>query len=499
MKKKKTKSSSKNIKKIVIPAIIGTALIGLSVIYIVKNKDDSVTESSKLFSGSIYTANFSANLLDNLDSKTNIVISPTNINTTLAIFYNAADNNTKKELKNYFKAEVDNVNEQYSSLTTTATKTTDNEYLSLYKEYISEFIAADYPNLTINKLNKLSSSAKYDLLLLIRKIEISYESSSETTNYTIKLIRNYELTDDEKKMSSYKIKNKIDVINDTWESLNIQTKNINQNYIYYNNLNINNSFIKKVTSFYNIKFSAIDLTDSTTSRKNIIKEFKDLTDEQIKNFIDEKELTNSSLISLNISYFNSEWENNFSKDNVKSTEFTNLDSTISAVDMMYEEQTSYLENDYAYGFVKDFKDQKYSFIGVLPKKTGDFQASSLDLNTLLESEKFNNVEIGIPKFSYQSVIDTSSIIENASIKELTSSQPNITKMTDDKTAINVFKQVALITIAEKGTVSSSYSLSDTSYTSEEYEKKIYLNRPFLFLIRDNSNNEIIMIGKVTNL
>ena len=69
--------------------------------------------------------------------------------------------------------------------------------------------------------------------------------------------------------------------------------------------------------------------------------------------------------------------------------------------MLYEKQNFYLENKKAYGFIKDFKDSKYSFIGILPKEEGNFTLSSLNIESLLKNKVYNNTTISIPKFTIQ--------------------------------------------------------------------------------------------------
>ena len=44
----------------------------------------------------------------------NLIISPYNVNTSLAILYNATDNNSNKEIKAYYNAPTTKVNEEMS-------------------------------------------------------------------------------------------------------------------------------------------------------------------------------------------------------------------------------------------------------------------------------------------------------------------------------------------------------------------------------------------------
>ena len=164
---------------------------------------------------------------------------------------------------------------------------------------------------------------------------------------------------------------------------------------------------------------------------------------------------------------------------------------------MYDIETSYYENSYAKAFSKDFENNKYSFVAILPNEFNDFSLSSINIDNLLLSEKKAKVLIGIPKFSYQSEINIKNIASSYNINEVFSEKANLTGLTDDKTKINKVIQKNKINIGEKGTVNSSMSQDSLkTFSEEEYNKSIILNRPFAFLIRNNETNEIILIGKV---
>ena len=99
---------------------------------------------------------------------------------------------------------------------------------------------------------------------------------------------------------------------------------------------------------------------------------------------------------LNSLYFSNKWEKNFEFQNIKEEEFYDSNGNISIVEMMSEVDNFYLENSYAKGFIKNFANNKYSFIGILPKNTGDFLLSSLNLDSLLVNKKENKVLISLP-------------------------------------------------------------------------------------------------------
>ena len=134
----------------------------------------------------------------------------------------------------------------------------------------------------------------------------------------------------------------------------------------------------------------------------------------------------------------------------------------------------------------------------MPKKTGEFKLSNLDLNTLLKNSKNNEqILISIPKFSYQSNVDLKEISEANKISEVFTDKANFTKLTEEKFHLERMIQTNYIRIAEKGTETTSINESSLStFTVDESQKQVLLNRPFAYLIIDNETNNVILIGKV---
>ena len=64
---------------------------------------------------------------------------------------------------------------------------------------------------------------------------------------------------------------------------------------------------------------------------------------------------------------------------------------------MNENIYSYLDNGYAKGFKKDFKNNKYSFIAILPNDINTTNISNINIESLLKSEKNNELILEVIK------------------------------------------------------------------------------------------------------
>lgn len=490
----------KNKKIYIIIIIITIILIGISALFYFKKDNNQQKVNTRYFTGNLYTANHAANLLDSSYDNKNIVISPLNVNSSLAIVYNATDNNSTKEIKSYFKNTPTKVNEELNTKLNTLKEPIKEEtnFDKLYKSYINKFYDNSYDNLNITAIELLSTKDREELILLVRKIISTYSRIEGLNAYTEKEIKNYKLTSKEVKYSDYTIKQEIDKVLDYNEAYNIKNEVNNYTEIYVNDIDINKDYLKK-TEQYNYKITPLK-DELSTNVKTINDNIKQATSEKISRVVSDSDLEENNIMLINSLYFNYEWEESFSKSEVKDTEFYHFNDENEIVEMMYNVESKYYENNYALAFSKDFENKKYSFIGILPKQTEEFSLSSLDIDSLLNSEKKSNVYIGIPKMSYQSEVDLIKLFNNQKIKEIFSDNANLTQLTNNKTKISKYTQKIGITIAERGTIESTITTSELeSNTEEEYTESIILNRPFAYLIRNNETNEIILIGKVISI
>ena len=113
-KSKKTSLSRKGIaknKKVIIIIILTILVLLIGLLFFSKNKEQNYLEEQKYFTGELFSLNHAANMIDYLNADSNIVISPINVNTSLAVLYNGTDNNTNREIKKYFNKIPEDIND----------------------------------------------------------------------------------------------------------------------------------------------------------------------------------------------------------------------------------------------------------------------------------------------------------------------------------------------------------------------------------------------------
>ena len=472
---------SKNKTGHIIVTLLVLFLVGL---FFYKNKNIEFHGDTIYYTGDVYSANHAANMLDYLDNGKNIVISPINVNTSLAILYNGTDNNSNKEIKKYFKRTPKEVNEEMNNRLETIKEEQPviNKFNKLYEKYIKELEDNSYTTLTVDTISLLQKEEKEQLLLLLRKIELTLDRINEKNNFKEKEIKEYVLTNNDLQYNNYTLKEQLDNILSEYEKYSVNNLVNNNTKIYVKDLkrhNINEEFINE-TAFYNYKVEEEPIVE--------------IQPRTISSFEETKKITINNNLEFNYS-----WENAFDRKNVNDAEFFDINNQVHAVEMMYSIETTYLENKVAKGFVYDFKNSKYSFIGILPKKNGDFKLSEINIDSLLLNKKKSKVLIGLPKMDYQSEVDIESLVSNYNIKEIFTNQANFSKISDDNIVIDTMIQKNNLTIAEKGTIKSSLKQTKTGNITEEYDTQIILNRPYAYLIVNNETKDVMFIGKVVKI
>jgi serpin B len=68
------------------------------------------------------------------------------------------------------------------------------------------------------------------------------------------------------------------------------------------------------------------------------------------------------LYLINAVVFDAKWQEKYSSKDVIDSKFYQLDGTAQEVKLMGSEESVYLQNDKAIGFMKPYKDRKYSFV-----------------------------------------------------------------------------------------------------------------------------------------
>ncbi|MBQ3907344.1 MAG: hypothetical protein II743_11325 [Lachnospiraceae bacterium] len=211
-------------------------------------------------------------------------------------------------------------------------------------------------------------------------------------------------------------------------------------------------------------------------------------------------------ILVNSVYFESPWGD---KWGVNENQFTNLAGKTTTQEMLidWSHIDAYYENEKCTAFEKSYYNG-FKFIGILPKAEGEFTTEELDLASLMASRTQEyEVHAVMPKLNFDT--SASKIVDilkaQGVLRVFDPEKAEFGRMLEDRQLfISDIIQKCKIELDEDGTKAAAVTAimvkDSAAFIPDKKEvKEVYLTRPFAFLIYDSENDQILFIGKVTDL
>ena len=282
------------------------------------------------------------------------------------------------------------------------------------------------------------------------------------------------------------------------------------NSVWFRNLEdfkVLDSFLQNVIDYYDASVYAEPFDETTL--ENINNWVYNHTDGMIDKILDD--ISPSDMLYLiNAVVFDAKWQNEYEKSDVAKGEFTREDGKKISVDMMTSNERTYYEDDLAVGFAKNYIGGKYSFVALLPNEgvTLAEYISKLDgerieklLNDPLPDTK---VVARTPKFSFDYSTHLEEVLAALGMPTAFTGAADFSGITDPSVyplAISEVVHKTFIDLSEKGTKAAAVTEIGMKATSAYVEniKYVTLDRPFVFMILDNTNKTPIFIGSLSNI
>lgn len=228
----------------------------------------------------------------------------------------------------------------------------------------------------------------------------------------------------------------------------------------------------------------------------------DRTGDHIKDLISSDIVASSRMLLVNAVYFNASWAVPFSESQTADAPFTLGDGT--EVDVPTMSGSITVRGAQADGFF--IADMPYSDAGltmtiVLPDP-GQFDSvlASLDFTTLqaaVDSELFcEECSVDLPKFEVEGKPDlTAALIALGMDPAFGGAYPGIS----DALTLTAVEQQGFVSVNEKGTEAAAATVAEfTDSASEPPFGPIVVNRPFIWLVREEPTGTVLFSGIVTD-
>lgn len=273
-----------------------------------------------------------------------------------------------------------------------------------------------------------------------------------------------------------------------------------------NRLTVEKDFLQTNADYYGAAAYKRPFDSQTCDEIN--KWVSDNTDGMIKEILDDIP-TEAVMYLINAVVFDAEWESEYYEHEVHDGIFTNAEGKQTTVRMMSSNEGVYLDGNNCTGFMKNYKGGKYSFAALLPSENTDIHdfvntLTGAELNKILSNKETCSVEVKLPKFSYEYSIllndALSALGMPTAFDENNADFSGIGKSTAGNIFIGRVIHKTNITVNEKGTKAGAATVVETLDSCAPLEdKSVILNRPFVYMIIDNSTNLPIFIGAYTGV
>ncbi len=268
-------------------------------------------------------------------------------------------------------------------------------------------------------------------------------------------------------------------------------------------------YLDFINTYYKTSVNKADFKKQTEKSRLDINKWVELqTNNKIKQLIKPNVLTQlTRLVIVNAIYFNGTWDYKFDSKKTKNNNFL-IDgkNNVSVPFMNIVEKYRYLENDYFQLIDIPYKNRSASMIILLPKKKDGIAGIEKFMNwkqieELTNSMIFERINLNLPKFNMISEFELKDVLSALGMPITFTNEADFSGITG-KTDLKIDKVIhkTFINVNETGTEAAGSTAVVLIEKSGPPKDPIdfNVNHPFIFLIKDNINNCILFLGKVSN-
>ncbi|MFA5451221.1 MAG: serpin family protein [Dehalococcoidales bacterium] len=266
-------------------------------------------------------------------------------------------------------------------------------------------------------------------------------------------------------------------------------------------------FLDVLAENYDAGLRILDFIEDTEESRKVINDWvSQQTEERIKDLVPAGAIDAlTRLVLTNAIYFNAAWLYPFDEEVTTEELFFLLDGSRLSVSMMKQEQRfNYTEGDYYQAIEIPYDGQELSMIILLPAE-GYFKTFEENINAdvvfgITESLSSHQVILSMPKFKYESRFNLKDSLADMGMPIAFTEGADFSGMTgaQDLSIAEVVHK-AFISVNEAGTEAAAATaviMQTVSAPSQQVE--FNMNRPFIYLIRDNITGANLFVGRVVN-
>lgn len=264
----------------------------------------------------------------------------------------------------------------------------------------------------------------------------------------------------------------------------------------------NEAFLQKNADTYKAELCAAPMNADTC--RDINHWVKEKTEGMIPEIV--KEFNPDTVMCLvNALVFDAKWQTDYESDQLFERMFVLEDASEKRTDFMKSTEHTYLEDEKAEGFIKNYKGGRYGFAALLPKEGVTLQEYLNELTgehlyEMLKAEQDVKVNVLIPEFKADYAKTLNETLQNLGMKDAFDVGKADFSNMGQAEAGNIFVSEVLhktyIEVNEQGTRAAAATavVNECGAIEPEESKQVFLTRPFLYMIVDREAGIPIFIG-----
>jgi serine protease inhibitor len=213
------------------------------------------------------------------------------------------------------------------------------------------------------------------------------------------------------------------------------------------------------------------------------------------------------MLLINAIYFKGAWQTEFDKKNTHKTNFYAVGGPVQ-VDMMHipESDFPYFSNDLFQAIDLPYGDSIFSMTVLLPHEGHTVQEvidamSPQNWNLWLNALSTQSVQLFLPKFKMEYGKKLKRTLSDMGMQVAFSNAADFSKMIDGGGVfIDEVIHKAFVEVNEEGTEAAAVTIVIMTKDASAIAKPtVRVDRPFVFVIRDNNTKSVLFIGKVMTI
>jgi serine protease inhibitor len=268
---------------------------------------------------------------------------------------------------------------------------------------------------------------------------------------------------------------------------------------------VKKSFVDVNKDMFNALIENADFSkDSTVDKIN--KWIGNATEGMIDKMIDPPIPEDTLMYLINAVYFKGDWTKPFDPNRTFKGQFTTKDGQTKEMEMMTKSESMeyYEENGVKAVRLPYGKDKSVSMTLILPAENTDIDAFIQEMNVSKWNEiregliERNEVRLQIPKFKMEyGIKELEAALTELGMGEAFSDQADFSGIADARLAIGTVKHKAVIDVHEEGSEAAGVTVVGIRLTSVNIDMPQFIaDRPFVFVIADDTDNNILFMGKM---